>query len=205
MNDLTAYLRSLRPLPGRSTEPNEAVERGRAAFLARKCDACHAPPSYTTPKSYDVGLTDEVGNTKFNPPSLRGVGVRALFSTAARPPGWKTYSSSSAHPRGVPMTPAEASDLIAFLGAFETADAPAGRQDRSQRGPADGLGVVPHEPDGGPQLARSPPDREGLVLASVVDVQDRLRRPERDEHGPRQAETKDRLPELDGDRMRQAP
>ena len=30
----------------------------------------HAPPEYTSPERFDVGLTDEVGNRRFNPPSL---------------------------------------------------------------------------------------------------------------------------------------
>ena len=40
---------------------------------------CHAPPFFTTPKSYDVGLDDANGEKHFNPPSLRGAAFRSRF------------------------------------------------------------------------------------------------------------------------------
>src|SRR5262249_5606729 len=75
--DLTAYLRALPPpTPADPAGGGEAAARGRAVFDARGCTECHAPPEYTTPGRYDVGLADEVGNRRFNPPALRGVGRR---------------------------------------------------------------------------------------------------------------------------------
>lgn len=81
---IVAYLKTLPPPPPLAShvEKREAnlVNDGRALFESLDCQQCHAPPVFTTPKIYDVGLSDEMGNRQFNPPSLRGVGRRhALF------------------------------------------------------------------------------------------------------------------------------
>ncbi len=76
--DLTTYLRTL-DLPTRrevGSEDAGLVARGREAFSTYTCERCHAEPLFTTPGVHDVGLTDERGNTHFNPPSLRGVRTR---------------------------------------------------------------------------------------------------------------------------------
>ncbi|MGH9677885.1 MAG: cytochrome c peroxidase, partial [Candidatus Acidiferrum sp.] len=73
VEDLTAYLRTLAPPPPRSHGQDGAVKRGKALFDRLDCAHCHAPPTYTVPSTFDVGLHDEVGNIAFNPPSLRGV------------------------------------------------------------------------------------------------------------------------------------
>jgi YVTN family beta-propeller protein len=73
--DLEAFLRTLAPpppLPGRADEVS--LQRGQTVFEKQGCAGCHVRPTYTSRKTYNVGLTDEVGNTDFNPPSLRGVG-----------------------------------------------------------------------------------------------------------------------------------
>lgn len=77
VRDLTAFLHTLTPppalLPARGNVEHETWKRGRKVFARQKCATCHTPPTYTSPKAYDVGLRDEVGGTQFNPPSLRGV------------------------------------------------------------------------------------------------------------------------------------
>jgi YVTN family beta-propeller protein len=74
---LTAYLQTLSPPPAlaqaRGKTDRAARERGRQMFTDLGCVGCHKPPLYTTARTYDVGLRDEAGETKFNPPSLRGV------------------------------------------------------------------------------------------------------------------------------------
>ena len=40
---------------------------------------CHAPPTFTAEGRYDVGLDDAVGNRRFNPPLLQGVGLREPY------------------------------------------------------------------------------------------------------------------------------
>ena len=70
--DLTAYMRTLAPPPPAAPGDAAAARRGKEVFARGGCAGCHAPPTYTTPKTYDVGLRDEAGTSHFNPPSLRG-------------------------------------------------------------------------------------------------------------------------------------
>ena len=84
-DDVTAYLHTLpfppplHPLP-RDAGDARLVAAGRAIFEQRRCADCHvAPLTFTTPATYDVGLRDEKGLAKFNPPSLRGVGHGTSF------------------------------------------------------------------------------------------------------------------------------
>ncbi len=74
VSDLAAYLKTLPPPPALATKDTHAAKRGRRVFTSQGCTACHVPPTYTSEKTYDVGLQDEAGNVAFNPPSLRGVG-----------------------------------------------------------------------------------------------------------------------------------
>ena len=76
VNDLAAYLRTLE-LP-EAGDPGETalIAAGREAFDRYTCNRCHTAPVYTSPGAHDVGLTDELGNSRFNPPSLRGVKFR---------------------------------------------------------------------------------------------------------------------------------
>lgn len=77
------FVRSLNPPPPidqlRGRQDDARVGRGRAVFDRLRCARCHAPPVYTTPRTYDVGLEDKLGKTQFNPPSLRGVGQRGPY------------------------------------------------------------------------------------------------------------------------------
>jgi cytochrome c peroxidase len=117
--DLTAYLESLSPPPpapgDAGTDVAAAVARGRKVFEARKCTTCHAPPEYTSPERFDVGLTDEVGNHEFNPPSLRGVSRREAFLHDGRSRSLDAVFRHERHPRGMVLSPREIDDLIAFL------------------------------------------------------------------------------------------
>jgi YVTN family beta-propeller protein len=118
VSDLVAYLRSSEPPPGTPPEgrdAEEAVGRGRAVFRDRGCVDCHAGPAYTSAGQYDVGLSDEVGNRKFNPPSLRGVGRRDRFLHDGRASSLKEVFLDHAHPPGAVLPPGEVADLIAFL------------------------------------------------------------------------------------------
>lgn len=113
--DLTAYLRSLpapRAVP--SVGPGDAA-RGRDLFRARRCHECHEPPEYTSPGRYDVGLADEVGNRKFNPPSLRGVGTREPLLHDGRAATLADVFRHVRHPRDATFTDEEIADLVAFL------------------------------------------------------------------------------------------
>eukprot|EP00913_Durusdinium_trenchii_P022799 g21403.t1 len=80
---LVAYMTTLKPAPAAAhfeTGPKTAeFALGKKLFAKLDCRRCHTPPAYTSPRAYDVGLRDGTGSTKFNPPSLRGVGRRTNF------------------------------------------------------------------------------------------------------------------------------
>ncbi|WP_435018595.1 cytochrome c peroxidase [Tundrisphaera sp. TA3] len=113
---LVAYLGSLPTTrPTASVAAADAVERGRGFFLARRCGECHAPPNYTSAGSYDVGLADEAGHRKFNPPSLLEAGVRGTYFHDGRAKTLEEVFVKFRHPRDAATSPEEAADLAAFL------------------------------------------------------------------------------------------
>ncbi len=116
---LTAYLRSLRPLSPALANGERALDassvRGREIFRSRKCDVCHTPPEYTSPQRFDVGLSDEVGNRQFNPPSLRGVSRREPLLHDGRAGTLECLFQRDRHPRESVLTEQEIRDLVAFL------------------------------------------------------------------------------------------
>jgi cytochrome c peroxidase len=116
---LTAYLRALAPpdpaMVQRTPDDAAAATRGRETFRTRGCAECHAPPEYTTPGRFDVGLEDEVGNRRFNPPSLRGVVLRAPWLHDGRAGTLGEVFRRHGHPPGTVLTPQEVADLVAFL------------------------------------------------------------------------------------------
>jgi cytochrome c peroxidase len=116
---LTAYLRSLKPVsPSLATEispDSQAATRGRGVFEARRCGDCHVPPAYTSPDLFDVGLSDEVGNRRFNPPSLRGVSLREPLLHDGRAGTLNDLFVRHKHPKGELLAPEAIADLVAFL------------------------------------------------------------------------------------------
>jgi cytochrome c peroxidase len=106
--------------PPRSTtaaqpENSSAAARGADVFHARDCATCHTPPEYTSPKRYDVGIADEMGNREFNPPSLRGVSRRDALLHDGRSRSLEEVFHKERHPRGIMLSPQEIADLSAFL------------------------------------------------------------------------------------------
>jgi len=116
---LAAYVRTLAPAPplGRFAEKQdqESVRRGRALFEKHNCTSCHTPPVYTSGKTYNVGLTDEVGNTHFNPPSLRGVSQGGPYFHDGRAATLEEVFTRHRHQLKAALTGAELRDLLAFL------------------------------------------------------------------------------------------
>lgn len=115
---LAAYLYSLDPPPAlavaRGVIDSDAIKRGRKLFDSNGCVNCHHEGTWTSHGVYDVGLEDEVGNTRFNPPSLRGVSQRGrLFHDASA--GLEVVLGDSAHSADFDLKSHEISDLIAFL------------------------------------------------------------------------------------------
>jgi YVTN family beta-propeller protein len=113
--DLTAYLRTLAPPPPRLTSTDGIVHRGETVFRARGCARCHAPPTYTTPRTYEVGLEDEMGKTEFNPPSLRGVGHASAFFHDGRAGTLEDVFVRHHHQVPTDMPSIEVDDLVAYL------------------------------------------------------------------------------------------
>jgi cytochrome c peroxidase len=82
--DLVAYMSSLK-VPTRSKSTDADIEHGRVLFERQKCSQCHSPEHhFTTPETYDVGVSDEQGTRKFNPPSLLGLKHRRAYFHDAR-------------------------------------------------------------------------------------------------------------------------
>lgn len=117
VDDLVAFLHSLEPAPGRRSSGDPVVLRGKGVFQIRGCDACHVPPTYTSPVRRDVGLTDDPGgNRRLNPPSLRGVSRSAPYLHDGRD---QTLDDAlQIHHPGIEDTPwdqSQTDDLAAFL------------------------------------------------------------------------------------------
>ena len=120
LDALSAYLETIDWVPPRAPRSPEAVARGEGVFKARTCDRCHAPPTYTTPSVYVVGLEskDDVYEG-FNPPSLRGVRHRGPYLHDGRARSLDELFSKKFHPPLAEdekeLTPEEIADLVAFL------------------------------------------------------------------------------------------
>lgn len=116
---LSAYVVTLESPPSidvlRGVRDEAAVTRGQRMFHGLQCVRCHAPPTYTTPKTYDVGLKDQQGNTHFNPPSLRGVGHRAPYFHDNSAASLEDVFRKHGHQIDRDLSDAELADLTAFL------------------------------------------------------------------------------------------
>lgn len=116
---LAAFLRSLTPPPplGDFREPanEEAIARGQIVFREKHCDDCHTPPTFTSADTYDVGLSDAVGNNKFNPPSLRGVSQREPLFHDGSAETLEDVFRRHGHPRRLELSERDLADLLAYL------------------------------------------------------------------------------------------
>jgi mono/diheme cytochrome c family protein len=115
---LVAFLQTLAPAPPASSAAEfdaAAIERGRRFFESQDCQRCHAPPSYTTAAAYDVGLKDELDASRFNPPSLRGVGQRDRLFHDNRAASLPEVFSRFKHQLREAPSERDLADLVAFL------------------------------------------------------------------------------------------
>lgn len=116
---LAAYLGTLELPPPvdalRGTQDKGAIARGQKVFEQHDCSRCHAPPTYTTPDTYDVGLKDKEGNTRFNPPSLRGLSHRGPFFHDGSAKTLEEVFKERKHPGDSKFSPEEMKDLVEFL------------------------------------------------------------------------------------------
>lgn len=113
---LAAFLESL-PFapPGDGESDAEAVSRGAAVFQAQRCARCHQPPTYSGPGRYDVGLADEQGATRFNPPTLRGVAHAKTYFHDNRARSLREVFADYQHELRSKLSDDELNDLLAFL------------------------------------------------------------------------------------------
>lgn len=118
VSDIAAFLRTLAPAPSlslaRGRIDENAVARGASAFQQWDCDHCHEPPTYTTPRTYDVGHPDEMGQLKWNPPSLRGVSQLPAFFHDNSAASLHDVLYYYKHPHGEDLS-GQVDDLVAFL------------------------------------------------------------------------------------------
>ena len=114
-NDLEAYMKTLPPPPALETEENLAVERGAAIFEAQNCRSCHSKPTFTSARIADVGLKDERGTSKFNPPSLRGVSQNAPYFHDGRARSLEAVFTEFKHQLNGELSTEQLGDLISYL------------------------------------------------------------------------------------------
>ncbi|MFT5523952.1 MAG: mono/diheme cytochrome c family protein [Pirellulaceae bacterium] len=118
--DIAAYLQTLAPPPAldvaRGRVDSRKVARGKKVFEANSCNKCHQLPTYTSTKTYDVGLKDENGVRKFNPPSLISVSQRSSYFHDGRAKSLRAVFTEHGHLKGRNLTPQQQDDLLSFLG-----------------------------------------------------------------------------------------
>ena len=116
---LEAYLQTLKPAPSldemRGTFDKASIGRGGEVFRTQGCADCHQPPTYTSPQVYDVGLSDELGRTEFNPPSLLGVSQRQDLFHDGRARSLEDVLEKFQHGEAHKLSDKQRADLIDFL------------------------------------------------------------------------------------------
>lgn len=119
---LAAYLRTLPPPPSlaraRGTLDEAAMTRGRGIFDEQGCIDCHAGPQFTSAGRYDVGLRDQAGNSRFNPPSLRGVSQRNRLFHDNRAKDVRDVLTNFKHSLSEELSPGELRDLIEYVNSL---------------------------------------------------------------------------------------
>ncbi len=114
-DDLVAYLESLQPPPSANVSSETLTARGQAEFTRHGCVQCHAGPNFTSPETFDVGLSDEENRRRFNPPSLRGVGQRDRLFHDGRANGLEDAIGRVGHRLDKPLSGEESAALLAYL------------------------------------------------------------------------------------------
>jgi YVTN family beta-propeller protein len=122
LRDLTAYLETLSPPPARARLLGQldeaAVKRGGEVFGKHGCAICHASPTYTSAKTFDVGLADEAGQKMFNPPSLRGVGQGGPYFHDGRAATLAEVFTRHRHQLKGELNNQDLGDLLELLGSL---------------------------------------------------------------------------------------
>ena len=115
IDDLAAYLTSLPPPPVVQRQNSDDVYLGFELFRSHGCVNCHAGETYTSDRSVDVGLKDELGHTLFNPPSLHGVAHRRKLFHDGRADSLEEVLGRFQHQLKRPHSDSDRHRLIQFL------------------------------------------------------------------------------------------
>ena len=115
---LVAFMKTLstpRVLHANLANDKASIARGKELFASLGCAQCHAPPTYTSAKAYDIGFTDVVGNQRFNPPSLRGVASRRSFFHDGRASSLTEVFTKHKHQVGEDLKEDDVKSLVSYL------------------------------------------------------------------------------------------
>lgn len=124
ITDLTAYVSQLERVPSllvaRDQSPHPTVGyKAREVFESVGCSKCHNGfTSYTTDGTFDVGLQDLHGNSRFNPPSLSGVSQRDRLFHDGRARSLEDVFSRFGHPGIDVLAESDRKIVIEFLKAL---------------------------------------------------------------------------------------
>ena len=105
-------------LIGDLEQHGQNVERGQQIFESLQCEKCHTPPLYTSSGTYDVDLSDDQGNIRFNPPSLRGIQRRRSFFHDGRVSSLREVFATHRHQLPDALKPTDLDALECFLNSI---------------------------------------------------------------------------------------
>lgn len=97
---LAAYLQTLESAPSLRDARgllNADLQSAKTEFERSGCRSCHSGSAFTSSEVFDVGIHDEMGETLFNPPSLRGVSQRAPYFHDGRAASLQDVLKTSHH------------------------------------------------------------------------------------------------------------
>ncbi|MEM7234758.1 MAG: cytochrome c peroxidase [Planctomycetota bacterium] len=115
VNDLRAYLETLKAPPSANEKRGALAAQGQSVFREQGCADCHAPPRYTSKRVVEVGLMDEKKRRRFNPPSLLGVGQRGRFFHDGRAKRLSDVFAKYRHQVEDQLSPKKLEALLAYL------------------------------------------------------------------------------------------
>ena len=122
VSDIVAYLKQLPSPPsleGARADSDESLKKtagdGKKLFAELGCGDCHSGKSFTSQKIVDVGLVDEVGARKFNPPSLLGVSQRTSYLHDGRAKSLEQLFDELKHQLPRKLSQKQRNSLVRFL------------------------------------------------------------------------------------------
>lgn len=123
ISSLSAFLRTLKPAPSHVESAEQdcdktQMEQANLLFREAGCVQCHGGSAWTSSEIRDVGIHDEMGETRFNPPSLSGVSQRAPYFHDGRAKTLQEVLQSGHHNSEIPLTDEQTSLLEVLLNSL---------------------------------------------------------------------------------------